>query len=301
MVVGRSGRYACPMPDANKITRRGVAGLAVALATGAQGKAALSTTARLQAIEKRAGGRLGVFALDTADDRSLTWRPDDRFLMCSTFKLLAAAAVLSRVDARREDPNRLVPYSAVDLVEPHPITGASVLSGALPLRKLCEAAVKDSDSTAANLLLRTLGGPPALTEFMRSLGDGVTRQDRYELAANSAAGLRDTTSPRAMAQSVRKLLLGGVLRADSSQALEAWMRGDRRGSNRIRAGVPETWACGSKPGTSATSMNDVAILRRPQQAPVIVAAYYRSAPADIEPRERVLQEVGRSVAQWIAG
>jgi beta-lactamase class A len=289
------------MSEANRITRRGVAGLAVALSTGVQGSGAVSTNARLQAIEERAGGRLGVFALDTADGRSLTWRPDDRFLMCSTFKLLAAAAVLARVDARRENPNRLVPFSALDLVEPHPVTGANVEAGALSLRKLCEAAVKDSDSTAANLLLRTLGGPPALTGFMRSLGDGVTRQDRYELAANSAAGLQDTTSPRAMAHSVRKLLVGGALRADSSQALEAWMCSDRRGSNRIRAGVPETWVCGSKPGTSATSLNDVAILRPPQRAPVIVAAYYRSAPADIEPRERVLQEVGRSVAQWIAG
>ena len=231
----------------------------------------------------------------------MTWRPDDRFLMCSTFKLLAAAAVLARVEARKENPDRLVAFSAAELVEPHPVTGAHVDGGALPVWTLCEAAVKDSDSTAANLLLRALGGPPALTEFMRSLGDGVTRQDRYELAANSPAGLRDTTSPRAMALSVRKLLLGRILQTASSEALETWLRGDRRGANRIRAGVPKEWVCGSKPGTSPTSMNEVAILRPPGRAPVIVAAYYRSAPAKLEAREGVLREVGRAVADWIHG
>lgn len=287
------------MLEANNMTRRGMVGLMTTLCAGSASNAASSATAELEALERGVGGKLGVFAVEIDSNRTLAWRQDDRFLMCSTFKLLAAAAILARVDARQEELNRLVPYSAADLVEPHPVTGANVQAGALPLRTLCEAAVQESDSAAANLLMRRLGGPRALTAFMRSLGDGVTRVDRYELAANSPDGELDTTSPRAMALSVRKLLFLGALQRGSGELLEGWMRGDWRGAHRIRAGIPKTWVAGSKPGTSATSTNDVAVLRPRGATPVIVAAYYHSPPAELERREMVLQQIGQAVARWV--
>jgi beta-lactamase class A len=287
------------MLEANSITRRGMAGLMVSLCGVQRAGAAFAANAELEALERRAGGNLGVLAIEIDGDRTLAWRPDDRFLMCSTFKLLAAAATLARVDAHQEEMGRLIQYSAADLVEPHPVTGASVKAGALPLRTLCEAAVRESDSTAANVLMRRLGGPSALTAFMRSLGDGVTRVDRYELATNTPAGAWDTTSPRAMALSVRKLLFQGALQRGSRDRLEEWMRGDRRGAHRIRAGIPNTWVAGSKPGTSPTCTNDVAVLRPPRGgSPIVVAAYYRSAPARLERRETVLQQVGLAVGRW---
>jgi beta-lactamase class A len=287
------------MFEANGMTRRHTAGLVMALCTAGQAKAAPSATVELLALECGAGGKLGVFAVEVGGgNRTLAWRADDRYLMCSTFKLLAAAATLARADARKENQDRLVRYSVADLVDPHPVTGANVQSGALPLSALCEAAVKESDSTAGNLLLRELGGPQALTAFMRSLGDRVTRVDRYELAANSPQGELDTTSPRAMALAVRKLLFFNALSPGSASRLEEWMRGDRRGARRIRAGIPKLWVSVSKPGTSATSTNDVAIVRPPSGIPLVVAAYYQSAPAELRQREAVLQQAGTAIARW---
>lgn len=287
------------MRQVNSITRRGLGGLVVAACAATRGHAAPDANAEMEAIERRAGGRLGVVGFEIGGRRALAWRPDDRFLMCSTFKLLAAAATLARVDERQDHLSAPVSYSASDLVDPHPVTGAHVKAGALPLSSLCEAAVKDSDSTAANLLMRRLGGPGALTKFMRSLGDGVTRIDRYELVANSPNGDLDTTSPRAMALSVGRLLFSGVLRPGSARLLEDWMRGDWRGAHRIRAGLPKTWDAASKPGTSPTSTNDVAVIRPRGAAPVIVTAYYHSPPAELAGREMVLQQVGEVVAQWV--
>lgn len=288
------------MVPMNDVTRRGVAAVFLSLCAAPSSRAAPAAAAELERLERRVGGELGVFAVEVGRPRVLAWRPDNRFMMCSTFKLLAAAGTLARVDARQDEPGAPVAYSAADLVEPHPVTGAHLGAGEMPLRALCQAAVQDSDSTAANLLMRRLGGPRALTGFMRSLGDRVTRMDRYELDAIRPNGELDTTSPRAMAKSVRHLLFSGALKPGSAQLLEEWMRAERRGAHRIRAGVPDTWVAGSKPGTSSTATNDVAVLRPRSAGPVVVAAYYRSAPADLERRERVLKVVGEVVARWAA-
>lgn len=287
------------MLEANGITRREMAGVIMTLCAAGPAEAAPSATAELLALERRAGGKLGLFAVEVGGgNRTLAWRADDRYLMCSTFKLLAAAATLARADTGKENLDHQVRYSVANLVDPHPVTGANVQHGALPLSALCEAAVKDSDSTAGNLLLRELGGPHALTAFMRSLGDPVTRVDRYELAANSTQGKLDTTSPRAMALAVCKLLFFNGLSPGSASKLEEWMRGDSRGAHRIRAGIPKSWVSGSKPGTSATSTNDVAIVRPPSGIPLVIAAYYQSAPAELRQREAVLQQAGTAIASW---
>lgn len=282
------------------ITRRALAGLAITLSGVTANNAEARETGELVDIERQAGGELGVYALQVGKNRALAWRQDERFLMCSTFKLLASAATLARTDGGDDILDRRIAYSASDLVEPNPVTAAAIAVGSLPLGALCEAAVKESDSTAANLLMRTLGGPPALTRFMRSLGDEVTRVDRYELAANTSHGDMDTTSPRAMAHSVMKLILSNRLKRASSESLEHWMRADQRGANRLRAGVPSDWVCGSKPGTSPTATNDVAVLRPPRGGPLIVAAYYRSTPAELGRRESVLKLVGQAVTRWAA-
>ena len=162
-------------------------------------------------IERRYGGRLGMSAIDTGSGRTLAYRADERFLMCSTFKGLLVALVLARVDTGEENLARPVHYTEKDLIFTSPVTKANVAQGEMTIGALCQAAVEVSDNTAAVLLMRSVGGPAALTRFMRSLGDTVTRSDRYEPKSNEYSGLLDTTTPRAITTSARNILLGRSL------------------------------------------------------------------------------------------
>ncbi|MFN8095793.1 MAG: class A beta-lactamase [Vicinamibacteria bacterium] len=253
----------------------------------------------LAALEKRIGGRLGVVALDTGSGRRLEYRADERFAMCSTFKLLLAAAVLKRVDAGRESLDRRIAYGATDLLEYAPVTRERVADGGMSVAALCRASVEVSDNTAANLLLGTLGGPEGLTRFARSLGDEATRLDRLEpmLNANEPGDPRDTTTPTAMAETVRKLLLGDTLSAASRARLESWLVASPTGARRLRAGFPADWRAGDKTGTGANgATNDLAIAWPPGRAPIVVAAYLGESKAPLAEREAALAEVGRLVA-----
>jgi beta-lactamase class A len=155
---------------------------------------------RIAAIETRTGGRIGVTALDTGSGKRLGYRSEERFPMCSTFKFLAAAAVLKRVDEKQDQLDRFIHYDARDILEYAPVTKAHLKDGRMTLRDLCAAAIEQSDNTAGNLLLDVIGGPSGPTNFARSLGDGMTRLDRKEPELNSAipGDERDTTTPAAM-------------------------------------------------------------------------------------------------------
>ena len=253
-------------------------------------------------IERRHGGRLGVFAVDSGSGQTLAHRADERFLMCSTFKGLLAALVLHRVNSGEEKLSRLVPYSEKDLVFTSPVTKAHVGQGAMSVADLCQATVEVSDNTAAILLMRSVGGPASLTEFIRRIGDTVTRSDRYEPNSNGYSGVLDTTSPRAMTESVTKILLGGVLSPKSREWLESWMIACRPGLKRLRAALPAAWMVGDRPGTSVEEeTNDYAIVRPPGRAPLIVAAYYDAPRLGMDPREAVLREVGSAFVEWAEG
>ena len=165
--------------------------------------------------------------------------------------------------------------------------------------ELCEAALTLSDNTAANMMLESLGGPANLTEFARSLGDGVTRLDRIETGLNEAkpGDPRDTTSPAAMADNLRKILLGDALSASSRYQLANWIVANKTGDKRIRAGIPKGWRVGDKTGSGGNAeTNDIAVLWPPGRAPIIVTAYFAESPASDEARNTVLAEVGRLAA-----
>ena len=218
--------------------------------------------------------------------------------MCSTFKLLLAAAVLARVDAGREALDRPLPFGVPDLLGHAPVTRAHVAQGALGIRALCQAAVEVSDNSAANLLLAALGGPASVTSFARTLGDQVTRLDRTELALNDPSGELDTTTPRAMAGSVQAVLLGATLSVSSCAMLEGWMSACSTGRHRLRAGFPAAWMAGDKTGTSDSQTNDLVLARPPGRAPLVVAAYYEGGNPEMARREAVLRGVGELVAKW---
>lgn len=249
----------------------------------------------LAALERRHGGRLGVTIFDSASGKLTTQRGDERFALCSTFKFLAAAFVLLRVDRQQESLTRRVVYSKDDLVTYSPTTEKHVGSG-LTIGEICEAAMVLSDNTAGNLLLDSFGGPAGLTAFMRSLGDTVSRLDRRETELNEATpgDPRDTTTPVAMLDMMRKIVLGSVLSASSREQLTAWLVGNKTGDKRLRAGIPKSWRVGDKTGGGSNgATNDIAVIWPPGRAPIVLTAYYAEARATDDERNAVLAEVGR--------
>jgi beta-lactamase class A len=250
----------------------------------------------LAALERRNGGRLGVAALDTASGRRTGWRSDERFPLCSTFKFLAAALVLSRVDRGDERLDRRIVFSAKDLVTYSPVTQDHVGPGGMSVAEICEAAVTLSDNTAGNLMLASFGGPQALTAYVRALGDGLTRLDRIETELNEAApgDPRDTTMPNAMLGDMQRLLVGDALSTDSRQHLADWLLASKTGAKRVRAGLPSDWRVGDKTGTGGNgTANDIAVAWPPGRAPILVAVYFTGSTISDDARSAVIADAGR--------
>jgi len=243
-----------------------------------------------------------VTALDTSSGKRLDHRSQERFPMCSTFKFLAVAAVLKRVDEGQEKLDRFIRYDEKDILEYAPVTKAHLKDGGMTLGALCAAAIEQSDNTAANLLLDAIGGPAGLTNFARSLGDKVTKLDRKEPELNSAiAGdERDTTTPAAMCSDMQQLLLRDVLSESSRHQLEQWLQRNETGGSMIRAGVPKSWTVGDKTGRGANgATNDIAIVRPLDRAPILLAVYFvgSSAPADV--RAATVAEAARVTMEFL--
>ena len=254
--------------------------------------------AQIVEIERGLQGRIGVAILDTADNKSVAYRANDRFPMCSTFKFLLVAAVLQKVDKQEEQLDRKLAYGPADLLEWAPVTKQHVQEGSMTVDALCAAAVEYSDNTAANLLLQTIGGPKGLTEFIRSLGDPVTRLDRTEPTLNTAVkgDERDTTTPAAMLNDMKTLLLGDKLSAAARQHLEEWLAKNTTGDKRLRAGLPSTWQIGDKTGTGENgARGDLAIARPPNRAPILIVVYTVESPAPTEKINEAFATVGKLV------
>jgi beta-lactamase class A len=269
----------------------------------AAGRTPSKSQSKLAALERRHGGRLGVSVLDMESGRRIGHRADERFPMCSTFKFLAAAQVLARVDRGEERLDRRVVYAKDDLVAYSPITEQHAGEHGMTMAELCHAAVTVSDNTAGNLLLASFGGPTGLTAFARSLGDEVTRLDRIETELNEAipGDPRDTTTPAAMLSDMRALLAGDALSPASRVQLADWLIATTTGDQRIRAGLPQGWRVGDKTGTSGNGItNDIAIAWPPGRAPLLITAYYAESSIPQDQRNTVLAEVGRIAAELAA-
>jgi beta-lactamase class A len=256
---------------------------------------------RIAQIESETGSRIGVVAIDSSSNRRLEHRPDERFLMCSTFKLLTAAAVLQRADRNEYNLDTFVPYTQADILAYAPVTKQHVAEGGMKLGALCEAAVEQSDNTAGNLLLEAIGGPAGLTSFARSLDDKTTRLDRLEPELNVSTGdERDTTSPSEMCNDLVKILTTDVLSEKSRELLQNWLLKNETGATLIRAGVPKDWRVGDKTGRNGQGeTNDMAVLYPPNGARIFLAIYSNAPSISDEKRSEIVAESAREVVAAI--
>lgn len=258
--------------------------------------------AGIAAIEEQIGGRIGVMARDTGSGEALEWRADERFAMCSTFKWILAAMMLSRAERGELPLDDRVEYGEADLLDYAPATREHVQRGSMSVGELCRAAVVVSDNTAANLLLGLVGGPDGLTAFLRQNGDSVTRLDRYEPALNTnlPGDERDTTTPRAMLATMQRLLLEDVLSPGSRKRLNGWLVETATGRARLRAGLPGGWTVGDKTGTGANgAANDVAIAWPPGRPPILIVSYLSGSDAAAQALNGAHARIAATVAKTL--
>lgn len=247
-------------------------------------------------LEKESGGRLGVAAFDTGRQIQLSWRGNERFPMCSTFKVLAASSILAR------EPDLLskrISYTKADLVPHAPVTEKHLADG-LTNAELCAAVLQVSDNPAANLLMKQVGGPAGVTAYARSLGDEVFRLDRWETELNSAipGDPRDTTTPVAMMRTLQKLTLGDALAPAARKLLVDWMLTSTTGAARIRAGVPRDWKVADKTGSGSNgTTNTIAVMYPPGKAPIVIVVYFTQSEKQ---RDDVVAAAARAVVVALA-
>ncbi|MCI4066351.1 class A beta-lactamase [Micromonospora sp. R77] len=268
-------------------------------ATAAPASSAPDRDREFRQLEEKFDARLGVYAIDTGSGRAVQYRADERFAYASTFKALAAAEILDETTDAELD--RVVRYSADDLVTYSPITEQHVAEG-MTLRAIVDAAVRYSDNTAANLMLRRLGGPQKFEKELREIGDKVTDPARYETALNEArpGDRRDTSTPRAMAGSLRAYTVGDALEPADRDILNGWLRGNTTGGELIRAGVPDGWVVGDKTGAGGYgTRNDIAVIWPPERAPIVLAVLSTRDEKDAEYDNALIAEATKvALAGW---
>ncbi|MBX9641348.1 MAG: class A beta-lactamase [Mycobacteriaceae bacterium] len=254
---------------------------------------------RFAELEQKYQARLGVYVLAaTGTSAEISYRADERFAFCSTFKALLVAAVLHQNPLT--DLDKVITYTGADIRSFSPITQQNIQTG-MTVGQLCDAAVRYSDGTAANLLLADAGGPAGFTGYLRSLGDHVSRldQEEPELNRNSPADQRDTTTPQAIALDYQQIILGDTLNAAKRAMLTDWMARSTTGAKRIRAGFPADWKVVDKTGSGDFGRaNDIAVVWSPTGAAHVVAILSDRAVGgyDAEPSETLVAEAAAVVA-----
>jgi beta-lactamase class A len=285
------------------LTRRAALAAPAALALAsmkAQADPTGQARSAIASLETKHGGRLGVVARDTGSKRRIRYRATERFPMCSTHKLISAAAILAMVDQGHLSLDQHVPYGAADLLAYAPVAKQNVAAGFMTVDALCAAAIEWSDNTAANLLLKLLGGPPGWTRYVRSIGDVTSRLDRTEPSLNTSipGDPRDTSTPEAMVRDLNVILRGNALTEASRARLQGWLLDAKVTDSLIRAGLPAGWRVGDKSGNGDRgSRNDIGIILPPNAALILVAVFYTGSNKPLASRDQVIADVGRIVAK----
>lgn len=256
---------------------------------------------KLAALEKQSGGRLGVALINTADNSQILYRANERFAMCSTSKVMTAAAVLKQSESDKKILQRKMTIHAADLTNWNPVTEKYV-NKEMTLAELSAAALQYSDNTAMNKLIAHLGGTANVTAFARTIGDTTFRLDRTEPELNTAipGDERDTTTPQAMAKSLRDLTLGNALAETPRAQLVDWLKGNTTGAQSIRAGLPENWTVGDKTGGGDYgTTNDIAVIWPEGRAPLILVTYFTQPQQDAKGRKDVLAAAAKIVTEHL--
>lgn len=282
--------------------RPSVAAVAPVMSSSAASGGEADLIIQVKKIEASLKARVGLTVHDTATGKSFNYKSEERFPMCSTFKTLACAALLYRVDKGNDSLDRLVKINRQDIASHSPVTERRV-GGRMSLFDLCAATMKVSDNTAANLILDAIGGPASLTAFIRMSGDLTTRLDRRETDLNEGTpgDVRDTTTPSAMARTVERLVLGEILSPKSRQQLKNWMIANEVAGKLIRAGVPADWIVADRSGAGGNgSRAIVAIIWPPKAGPIVAAIYLTETAASFDERNAAIAEISRLIAGLVA-
>jgi beta-lactamase class A len=284
----------------NRLSRRSVlvGGLAIAGLAACAEKPVLADPAealppigeRIEALQRRTDTKIGFYAVSLDTGRAVSHLDGEMFAVCSTFKGYAAARVLQMVQRGELTLDKQVFVDPEQAALSNSPRTAPNSGGQMTLAELCAAAVQVSDNAAGNLLLRTIGGPSAITDFARSIGDDRTRLDRWETELNTAipGDPRDTGTPNALGTGYRTLLTGDVLAPPQRQQLEDWLRGNT--TSTIRPGLPDGWSTADKTGNGDYgSTSDIGIAYGPQGQRLLLAIMTRSQANDPKaPNNRAL-------------
>jgi beta-lactamase class A len=258
---------------------------------------------KIATIEASYDGRLGISAINTANNEHIQYRENERFPFCSTSKVMAVSAILKRSMHESNYLQKNITYKSDDVVTHSPITEKNIEKG-MTISGLSEATLTTSDNTAMNLLLKELGGPSAVTKFARSIGDSQFRLDRSEpeLSSSIPGDKRDTTTPMAMEKSLKNLVLSKTLGTEQRKQLWTWLKNNTTGDARIRAGVPTGWVVGDKTGGSDDygTTNDIAIIYPPHCKPIVLVVYFTQFKKDATRKDEVVAQVTRTVLDEFA-
>lgn len=257
----------------------------------------------LVAYERDTGGRIGLYAENLTTGARLSWRANERFVMCSTFKASLAAMILARVDKGQDQLAQVISYGPEDVPDWYaPVARKNLAKGVMSVADMCEAAVEYSDNTCANLLLARVGGPSALTAFWRSIGDAVTRLDHNEPILNRSppGDPHDTTTPAAMAANLHRFMLGNVLSTGSRELLTSWMVNCKTGDERLRGGIPKSWRIADKTGNNGKdAAGDIAVAWPKPEAPILICVYTQGGLPTAARLASGFADIGRMVGQQL--
>jgi beta-lactamase class A len=299
MSRGKEGGVSATM----SINRRTLLAAFPAVVAGTGLAHAEDAASTLRVFERKVGGRIGLFAENQATGARIVWRAGEHFTMCSTFKASLAACVLARVDRGEDRLDDLVTYGQADIQEYAPAAKANLAKGGMSIAEMCQAAVEISDNTCANMLLARIGGPPALTAFWRATGDPETRLDHYEPELNRSQppDFRDTTTPEAMAGSLRRFVLGDVLSQASRKRLTGWMRDCKTGLDLLRAGLPAGCVVADKTGNNGKDViGDIAVAWPQPDRPLVICIYTQGGSATTAQLHELLADIGALVGRQLA-
>ncbi|MBT2201030.1 class A beta-lactamase [Bacillus thuringiensis] len=246
-------------------------------------------------LEKEYDAKLGIYALDTGTNQTVSYRSDDRFAFASTSKSLAVGALLRQNTIEALDER--ITYTREDLSNYNPITEKHVDTG-MTLKELADASVRYSDSTAHNLILKKLGGPSAFEKILREIGDTVTNSERFEPELNEVnpGEKHDTSTPKAIAKTLQSFTLGTVLPSEKRELLVDWMKKNTTGDKLIRAGVPKGWEVADKTGAgSYGTRNDIAVIWPPNKKPIVLAILSNHDKEDAEYDDKLIADATKIV------